>query len=91
MKRVQKRNYCQNRKIFRMTYLKVSKTQNNPQNIQTFKISCKQASNEKKISKQTSQKLELKNIKNGIFDNIKNSKITLKTPKRQNSKIQKDM
>ena len=49
-----------------------------------FKMSCKEASNQK--SSENKLQSELKNIKNDIFGNFKNSKITPKTPKNQKIK-----
>jgi len=54
------------------------------QKFKTFKMSCKETSKEK--SSENKLYLELKNINNVFFENIKNSKITSKTPKKQNSK-----
>ena len=51
-----------------------------------IKKSCKEASNQKKSSEQKLQ-LELKNIKNELFENFKHSKLTPKRLKNQKLKI----
>jgi len=54
------------------------------QKVKNFKKLLKEASNQKSL--ENKQFLELKNIKNDIFENFKNSKITPKIPKNQKVK-----
>ena len=53
--------------------------------IKKIKMSCKEASNKKSSEKKL--QLELKNIKNDIFENYKHSKLTPKSLKKQNLQI----